>query len=214
MFLYSVIFIVLAFMKKTGSVLATDIMDTVIYSIMGFVSGVIVDRVKVQNYLLTSRLEDISRLDQLTQMNNRNSFELDLDILPSSCKRSMLCIYIDVNGLHELNNEHGHEKGDEMLKFIATQIKTFYGEEHSYRVGGDEFVILLPDYDEKEAKRRLFDMIEVIQKEGYHAAVGMSVHMKHRLSMSGLVKAAEGEMYHDKKRYYKDSARDRRKRDE
>ena len=52
-----------------------------------------------------------------------------------------ICVYIDANGLHELNNERGHEAGDLMLRFVADSLMEQFPRGSLYRVGGDEFVV-------------------------------------------------------------------------
>ena len=52
-----------------------------------------------------------------------------------------ICVYIDANGLHELNNERGHEAGDLMLRFVADSLMEQFPKGSLYRVGGDEFVV-------------------------------------------------------------------------
>ena len=41
---------------------------------------------------------------------------------PDRYQTSLACIYIDVNGLHEMNNSRGHEAGDDMIKQVAAQL--------------------------------------------------------------------------------------------
>ena len=52
-----------------------------------------------------------------------------------------ICVYIDANGLHELNNERGHEAGDLMLRFVAESLMEQFPKGSLCRVGGDEFVV-------------------------------------------------------------------------
>ena len=47
-----------------------------------------------------------------------------------------ICVYIDANGLHELNNERGHEAGDLMLRFVAESLMEQFPKGSLYRVGG------------------------------------------------------------------------------
>ena len=53
--------------------------------------------------------------------------------------------FIDANGLHEMNNDRGHEAGDDMLRAIAEEIRNRFDSKHAYRLGGDEFVIFAVD---------------------------------------------------------------------
>lgn len=77
--------------------------------------------------------------DTLTGLLNRSLFETDLRTLQSSEYDSMVCTYIDVVGLHEINNHLGHRSGDAMLCFIANAARKFFVSSRIYRIGGDEF---------------------------------------------------------------------------
>ena len=79
----------------------------------------------------------------LTGLNNRNCYEWMIQTYPNMCKSSLSCIYIDVNGLHELNNTQGHKAGDDMLSYIAQVTQKYFGMQNAYRIGGDEFCVLL-----------------------------------------------------------------------
>ena len=64
---------------------------------------------------------------------------------PYLCQENVVCVYADANGLHELNNEQGHDAGDRMLQTVAREMQSRFGDAHTYRVGGDEFVAFVPD---------------------------------------------------------------------
>ena len=187
--------------------LQNDVVDAIVFGFLGLISGMLANQIRVHSYILERKLQEVSRFDQLTQMNNRNSYELDLGEIPERAIRTLTCIYIDVNGLHELNNDKGHASGDEMLRFIAGQIKMFFGEELSFRVGGDEFIVFIPDVNEADIKGDIDEMITNIENEGYHIAIGIEQASVHYLSIDSLVKTAEANMYKSKKEYYKNRTR-------
>lgn len=209
---YMVLFIILCFFRKSGDVLSTDVMDAIIFGCLGMISGMIVNHIKVRSYVLEKKLHDASRYDMLTQMNNRNSFETDMPLYEAKFQEQLICIYVDVNGLHELNNIKGHAMGDKMLQFVAECMKKYFGRESTYRVGGDEFIAFAVDEEEIIIQEKLLHMTTEIEEEGYHIAAGMECHKKNELNMEELVKAAEAEMYQHKSRYYNEGSNDRRKR--
>lgn len=212
MLIYVLIFIGLCLERKTGGVRSTDILDAIIYGVVGAVSGAIITHIKVRSYVLERKLQDASRYDQLTSMNNRNSFEIDLINYPSQCKENLACIYVDVNGLHELNNSKGHKMGDIMLQFVAQQVRDIFGLECSYRIGGDEFVAFAPDLDENMIARRIEQLNSAVEGENYHIAVGYCFMKKAGLDMDELIKQAESRMYENKSQFYRNGNRDRRNR--
>lgn len=80
-------------------------------------------------------------IDSLTGLLNRNCFEQTIENLDKNEYRNVACVYIDANGLHNINNRFGHEAGDNMLKAIAQALQSKFGSDKTYRIGGDEFVV-------------------------------------------------------------------------
>lgn len=212
MAVYVLFFIFLCFKNKVDPVLSTDVMDAIIFGILGGASGSIINHIKVRSYVLEHKLHNASRTDELTQMNNRNSFESDLHAYPDKCKENLGCIYFDVNGLHELNNTKGHKEGDIMLQYIAGQIKEIFGRDFTYRIGGDEFVAFVADFEKTQLEFLLSKLKEYVERKNYHVAVGYECIDKSVLDMDTLIKAAEAQMYANKSQFYRENGRDRRRR--
>ena len=202
-FVYDAIFVALCMVFKEGNVLSVDTMDAVIFGILGIASGTVVNKMKVRGYVSEETLKEISRTDQLTQMNNQNSFKLDLYSIPRTCKRSLACIYIDANGLHKLNNEKGHDEGDKMLQYVAEQIQDCFGEKLTYRTGGDEFVAFVADPNREKLVGDIKRFVQSIENADYSVALGYEIgEINYRFSIDGLVKAADLRMQEDKEIYH------------
>ncbi len=207
---YICLFIVMALGTKTGSTLRVDITDAVIFGLLSIVSETVVYRAKIRGYVLENRLQVMSEIDQLTGLNNRNCYEMRISMYPSMYESSICCIYIDINGLHELNNSKGHKSGDEMLCYIADEVKNIFGSKDTYRIGGDEYVAFVLDRSEKEIQEKLQLLNENVMEEGYHAAVGYKYCTERKTDINKLIVEAESEMYKSKAEYYK--THERRKR--
>ena len=67
--------------------------------------------------------------DALTRLYNRHKYNEDLEELAKGECPTLTCLYVDVNGLHELNNHMGHEKGDDMLCSVADALKRYFPED-------------------------------------------------------------------------------------
>jgi len=141
-----------------------------------------------------------ANIDVLTGLQNRNRYEAYIKELDTK-QEKLTCLYIDANGLHELNNSRGHFAGDQMLRFIADTLKIQFGAEHVYRIGGDEFVVFQAGKSEEEMQEHLEEFNEALQRNDYHAAVGLCVY-GFGMSVDQLIKNAEKEMYEAKQRYY------------
>ena len=207
---YIVAFIILANMTKTEPVLSVDITDAVIFGLLAIVSESVVYRAKIRGYVLEHKLHRMSETDQLTGLCNRNCYEWKLDTYPSAFRNSICCIYIDVNGLHEMNNTAGHKAGDEMLRCIADIVRDRFGQADSYRIGGDEFVAFAVDIPPDEIENMIAGIKERIAEHRYHAAIGYEYSNDRNLNMNSLIVTAESKMYKDKSDYYKQH--DRRER--
>lgn len=212
MLFYVIVFIILCCKRKTGVVFTIDILDAIIYAILGFASGTIVNHNKIRKFILEHILEEATRIDQLTHMNNRNSFETDLRKIPDVCNEMLACVYVDVNGLHELNNVRGHLMGDIMLQYIAENMIKVFGKDYTYRIGGDEFVAFIVDKDEVSIESSINRFIEAVEREEYHVAIGVKNMAKNELDMDMIIRTAETIMYQNKAAFYQDSQRDRRRR--
>ncbi|HUO48767.1 MAG TPA: GGDEF domain-containing protein, partial [Acidimicrobiales bacterium] len=94
------------------------------------------------------RLEHASRTDPLTGVGNRRAFEETLSAALSAATRQgheITVVEVDLDGLKRLNDDQGHAAGDAALLAL---VRAFYAalrdEDTVFRVGGDEFMILLP----------------------------------------------------------------------
>jgi len=96
---------------------------------------------------LRARLEELIITDPLTGLLNRRGFFLALKAALARTKRTsdqLAVVYLDLDGFKHINDSLGHEAGDELLRHIATQLKSGIRSYDSLaRMGGDEFTVLL-----------------------------------------------------------------------
>ena len=158
-------------------------------------------------------IREMGTVDLLTGLLNRNCYQKNIKGYPKMRFETLACVYCDVNGLHELNNTKGHEAGDVMLKTVAETIKNYFEQEHSYRIGGDEFVAFVLDEGAEEVAKRTEAVAKKLEAKQYYVSIGISIgRPKDLTEMEELVKNAETEMYASKKIFYENCGRDRRGR--
>ena len=199
---YIISFSIGAYLLKDDSVKYVDIIDALIFGFLAVISGTAVNYLRIKGFILEDRLKVMSETDQLTGLKNRNSFEWNLEKYSESDKEQIACVYIDVNGLHEINNTHGHKTGDEMLQYIAKKTQEAFGEDHTYRIGGDEYVTFIFDGDADELLTSLQSLSKNVSAAGYHIAVGYSIQKDKVFNIHELIKDAEKMMYKQKDIYY------------
>ena len=205
------IFIFLCVETKTGTVLLKDVVNTLLFGFLGSTSGVLITYMLTRSFMNEYRLREVSKADRLTGMNNRNAYELDFYDIPKACHKSLACIYVDANGLKTMNDSHGHKYGDKMLISIASNILAIFGERYSYRVGGDEFIIFVPDVKNHTVDNLVSTLKAEVEASSYNIAIGWDNQKLSELSLNDLTRNAEVSMYKDKSAFYKKAENERRK---
>ena len=101
------------------------------------------------------RERGVSRSDPLTEMLNRKGFYEEATRLVALCRRSgrpLTMAYIDLDNFKMVNDRLGHERGDDVLRTAADQLKAATRpSDVTARLGGDEFVVLFPELGGSEA---------------------------------------------------------------
>ena len=145
-------------------------------------------------------------MDRLTNTRNKRAFDVAADRL----NQPYGLVMIDMNNLKEINDTHGHEKGDIYLKNLCQMIWRSFRHSTVYRVGGDEFIVVL-EGDDCAAREALIRAIKETFRqtqndeslppwERVSAAVGCAVYDPRRDHGAGdVLKRADAEMYRNKR---------------
>lgn len=165
------------------------------------------------------RLVRRAMTDELTGLYNRRAYEGDLLDAEAKANRdvSFVLVAIDVNGLKKVNDDLGHEAGDEMIVGAANCISkslSQYGK--VYRIGGDEFaaIIFISKEQLDGVKDELNKTVEAWKGEKVES-LSLSCGFVSSCdyvgeSIAEISKAADKEMYADKDAYYRNIGQDRR----
>ena len=141
------------------------------------------------------------RRDSLTGLLNRNVFDDDVEFIQATHDKPLTVMYIDLIGLHEINNHLGHARGDVVLCELADAARAYFGDDNIYRIGGDEFVIISFAHSMAQSARQMGYMRQELLDHGCELSVGMA-ESDDGGDIPDLVNQAENEMRKDKKRYY------------
>lgn len=160
---------------------------------------------------INEKLKNIANNDIVTGLNNRLCYHNDLNLFSKNKYESFTIVYIDVNGLHEINNHLGHQAGDQMLIAVADALKQIFDDDHLYRIGGDEFVVLRLNKKKEEVDIKIVELRTILQAQNYEISIGVA-YQKDEESFNSVEKRAEINMQVDKQRYYERNNKDRRMR--
>ncbi|MEY4907093.1 MAG: hypothetical protein RL260_811 [Pseudomonadota bacterium] len=173
------------------------------------VSGTLLDiteRMRAEEQVRTLAFQD-----PLTGLCNRARF---FDLLGSARSRvhgsgdQLALLFLDLDGFKEINDRHGHDAGDQLLRQVAERLRhTVPPHDPLCRFGGDEFLVLIQTHQGEDALAALAEQILVaiaqpFDVEGRRLSVGVSigiaVYPRDAMSTLELVRAADTAMYQAK----------------
>lgn len=159
-------------------------------------------------------LHRLSYHDLLTNALNRNAFMDVLSQFRPGQYASAGIIYIDINGMKEINDFYGHHQGDKILITTVAKVFNLFKPDELFRIGGDEFVIITYDLTETDFYEK-FNLLRNIFCEKtnlpFSIATG-SCWVKSPSDLNSLLQQADSAMYTDKKKFYYDKEKTSRYR--
>lgn len=148
-----------------------------------------------------SEMKKIALFDELTGLKNRHAFDVDS---PKFQIKNLVIISIDVNNLKPTNDNYGHTYGDLLLTTVASSLKDVYGE-NCYRMGGDEFLVVLEGIGKRVLKKRReeLDFKLKIAEESFDVDMKISIASGEAYgdgikTLKQLLNEADANMYRDK----------------
>lgn len=168
--------------------------------------------IRKRDEALSASNDKIYRLayfDSLTGLlNRRHLLETTADALSGNPHSGIAVIYVDLDNFKTINDMLGHSAGDQVLIEVASRLEAIaYADKYASRIGGDEFVLVLHNVENKtmveEALQRfILSMDEPIyhKKQMCHvsASIGVSFYPEHGVTFEVLLQKADMAMYHSK----------------
>ena len=122
-------------------------------AIVGVVETFSDNSVLIEALRLVDQLSQETEMDALTEIGNRRSMEVKLQACVEECcqlGRSAAVLFVDIDHFKDVNDTHGHEAGDQVLKMVAQTLKhNLRSSDVVARWGGEEFLTLLYGVDKK-----------------------------------------------------------------
>lgn len=157
------------------------------------------------------KLVQLAERDPLTNLFNRRRFHEELDRVIADAARRGACaglLAIDLDGFKPINDELGHQSGDVVLVTLARDVgAVIRRNEMFFRIGGDEFAILVPDTDEEQMiglARRVSATIAGLRFDfpqrdvSLTASLGIAIYPLHAMNGEEIVARADHAMYQAK----------------
>jgi len=153
-----------------------------------------------------SYINNLAYSDKLTGVKNSTAYLQEVAFLKNDImqkKADFSVFVIDANGLKYINDNFGHEIGNELIIKVTQMIAEVFGEENVYRIGGDEFAVILQSVSEEDCEnyRKTFDEVVEHQKGKIWASASIgyaSYNKKMDSTYESVFNRADEDMY-DKK---------------
>ncbi len=160
-----------------------------------------------------TRAEDqisyLTEFDPLTSLMSRRSFTQKMDqalARPYAYLTTDAILFIDIDNFKSINDEYGHEGGDQFIVHVADAIKSqIQGHGYAARFGGDEFTVCLPGVTETSLRKICEKILAAARKPalcGYqliNGEISIGVHVNHKTATSAeLLRAADIALYNAK----------------
>ena len=127
---------------------------SILYTVLGVVCANI-SRIITQNSNYATEMRHLAERDQMTGAYTKSKYLAMIDTEYKKEERIGI-IYWDINYLKQANDTYGHEYGDKLIYSIASSIRQFNNDnDKTYRIGGDEFVMVMRGATEKSVKDKI-----------------------------------------------------------
>ena len=147
------------------------------------------------------KLSYLSYHDNSTTFYNRNRYIKDTQKL-FNMDTSLGIIYLDVNGLKDVNDQFGHEVGDALLVECARHMKMVFKKADFYRIGGDEFIIICQSIKKESFEKRVKELSESFSKKPV-CQVAIGTQWTNAVgNINEMIAEADARMYENKKEFY------------
>jgi len=151
---------------------------------------------------LRRELREQAIRDPLTGLFNRRFLEESMGHELARARRAdshLGVIMLDIDNFKDLNDTHGHDAGDTLLRRVAQALMfNLRGGDVACRFGGDEFTVLLPGASRDAATRKARHLCEAIESTGARCSMGVAVYPGDGATGVELIRSADAELYRDK----------------
>lgn len=146
-------------------------------------------------------LRRLSYFDGLTALYNRNKYVEMVKQFAEQTRQNIGVAYVDLNGLKQINDAQSHTAGDDYIRRAAQTLGAAFAEQ-CYRLGGDEFLVVVTNVTHDDFAERIAQAREKMESEGISVSIGMAWQAESS-TLDEMLKAAEQKMYQEKEKYYR-----------
>lgn len=160
------------------------------------------------NVKYAQKMENLAEIDGMTGLYNKSKY---LDMVSNTYlnEEKLGVIFWDINYLKKINDTIGHEAGDKLILTVSESIRNVCtASDSAYRVGGDEFIMIMRGADEKAVAKKIQDWNQVLNRLKKNMEFEISVSVGYAYGegkdLDAVIHAADQMMYENKRLYHKE----------
>jgi len=184
----SAVFLVWMHSAKPFEVWRYDLVNVIIFTLVGMVLHVIANTIRIRELLLTRQINIQKDTDEMTGLRNKGALTRAINgVLEDGAVNKGILLALDVDRFKAINDTYGHDTGDQVIRGLGRFLGSrFTGKEITGRFGGDEFIVFLTGTDDPEDARRAAEEIirgaaECVDlpDPGQHISVSVGIALYH-----------------------------------
>jgi diguanylate cyclase (GGDEF) domain len=205
----STVFLVWMHNVKPYEVWQYDLINVIIFTIVGIFLNIIADSVRIREFVLRRKINIQKDTDELTGLKNKGALIREInEFLADESTGSGIMYMMDVDKFKSINDTFGHDIGDDVIVQLGSFLGSrFTGNEITGRFGGDEFVVFIPNDGNPEHARAI--AADIVSGASEHVvlpttgqklgvSVGVAVYSGLEKEYSELFKKADTALYRAK----------------
>ena len=205
----STVFLIWMHSVKVPEIWQADLMNTIIFTIIGILIHVIVNSIRIKEFVLIRQINEQKDTDGLSGLTNKEALTRKINnFFKNNPEGKGLLFVLDVDYFKSINDTYGHDIGDQVLCELGKYLgQKFINNEIVGRFGGDEFIIFYKDIDdvtfaEKTANEIINETKETIKlptdEVKFGVSVGAAIYKGEEKNYSELFKKADIALYKTK----------------
>lgn len=186
-----------------------DFIDAITYTVVGIFIHIIINSIRIREFVLTRKINIQKDTDDLTGLKNKGALTRAInDFLADKEKDKGIMLMLDINDFKHVNDTYGHDVGDSVInQFGAFLASTFKGNDIIGRFGGDEFIVFIKDSDDleaaAEAARTIINGVSECvklpdEKKIVGVSIGIAIYRGEEKNYSEVFKKADVALYKTK----------------
>ena len=194
---------------KPFDVWQMDFVNVIIYTIVGIFIHVIVNSIRIREFVLTRKINIQKDMDDMTGLKNKGALTHAInEYLADATKNKGIMLMLDLNDFKKVNDKYGHDVGDSVINQFGAYLAEFFGDDDILgRFGGDEFIVFIKNTDDpdkaSEVARNIIKNVSEHVKLPDDAtkvsvSIGVAIYHGEEKNYSELFKKADVALYQTK----------------